>query len=52
MFFMQRDRARATVMDARAAESALNSKDNWLARERASGRFYAYTAYATGAFLE
>ncbi|MEO8175556.1 MAG: ATP-binding protein [Sphingomicrobium sp.] len=38
-------------MDARAAESALNSKDNWLARERASGRFYTYAAYATGAFL-
>src|SRR5580765_6485691 len=48
---MQRDRARATVMDARAAESVLNSKDNWLARERASGRFYTYAAYAIGAAL-
>ncbi len=38
-------------MDARAAESALNSKKNWLARERASGRFYNYAALGTGAAL-
>src|SRR5215210_3286135 len=38
-------------MDARAAESALNSKTNWLARERASGRFYNYAALGTGALL-
>src|SRR5215211_8103188 len=38
-------------MDARAAESALNSTTNWLARERASGRFYAYAAWAIGAAL-
>src|SRR5688572_27881351 len=48
---MQRDRARATVMDARAAESALTTKDNWLARERASGRFYTYAATGIGAAL-
>src|SRR5687768_3940229 len=48
---MQRDRARATVMDARAAESALSSKTNWLARERASGRFYNYAALGTGGLL-
>ena len=38
-------------MDARAAESALTSKDSWLARERASGRFYQYAAWAIGALL-
>ena len=38
-------------MDARAAESALTSKDSWLARERASGRFYQYAAWAIGASL-
>ena len=38
-------------MDARAAESVLSSKDNWLARERASGRFYTYAALAIGAAL-
>ncbi|HEU4704653.1 MAG TPA: HAMP domain-containing protein, partial [Sphingomicrobium sp.] len=38
-------------MDARAAESALTSKANWLARERASGRFYEYAALAIGALL-
>jgi two-component system nitrogen regulation sensor histidine kinase NtrY len=38
-------------MDARVAESVLNSKTNWLARERASGRFYTYAAYSTGAVL-
>ncbi|MGI8612177.1 MAG: sensor histidine kinase [Sphingomicrobium sp.] len=38
-------------MDARAAESALTSKENWLARERASGRFYEYAALAIGALL-
>jgi len=38
-------------MDARAAESALNSTDNWLARERASGRFYTYAAFGIGALL-
>ena len=38
-------------MDARAAESALTSKDSWLARERASGRFYRYAAWAIGASL-
>ncbi len=38
-------------MDARAAESALSSKDSWLARERASGRFYQYAAWAIGASL-
>ena len=38
-------------MDARAAESALTSKANWLARERASGRFYEYAALGIGAAL-
>jgi two-component system nitrogen regulation sensor histidine kinase NtrY len=38
-------------MDARAGESALNSTANWLARERASGRFYRYAALGSGAFL-
>ena len=38
-------------MDARAAESVLTSKENWLARERASGRFYEYAALAIGAAL-
>jgi two-component system, NtrC family, nitrogen regulation sensor histidine kinase NtrY len=38
-------------MDARAAESALNSKKNWLARERASGRFYNYAALGIGGLL-
>ena len=38
-------------MDARAAESALTSKDSWLARERASGRFYQYAAWGIGASL-
>ena len=38
-------------MDARAAASVLSSKDNWLARERASGRFYTYAALAIGAAL-
>ena len=38
-------------MDARVAESALSSKQNWLARERASGRFYNYAALGTGAAL-
>ena len=38
-------------MDARAAESALNSTTNWLARERASGRFYTYAAIGIGALL-
>ena len=38
-------------MDARAGTTALNSTANWLARERASGRFYTYAAYATGALL-
>jgi two-component system nitrogen regulation sensor histidine kinase NtrY len=38
-------------MDARAAESVLNSTTNWLARERASGRFYSYAAWSIGAGL-
>ena len=38
-------------MDARAGESALNSTASWLARERASGRFYRYAALGSGAFL-
>ncbi len=38
-------------MDARAAESVLTTKDNWLARERASGRFYTYAAMGIGAAL-
>ena len=38
-------------MDARAGESALDSTANWLARERASGRFYTYAAYAAGSCL-
>jgi two-component system nitrogen regulation sensor histidine kinase NtrY len=38
-------------MDARAGTTALNSTANWLARERASGRFYRYAAIGSGAFL-
>jgi two-component system nitrogen regulation sensor histidine kinase NtrY len=39
-------------MDARAAESEMKSKkDNWLARERASGRFYNYATVGAGAVL-
>ncbi len=38
-------------MDARAGTTALNSTANWLARERASGRFYRYAAMGSGAFL-
>jgi two-component system nitrogen regulation sensor histidine kinase NtrY len=38
-------------MDARAGESALNSTTNWLARERASGRFYRFAALGCGALL-
>ena len=38
-------------MDARAGTTALNSTANWLARERASGRFYTYAAYSAGALL-
>ncbi len=38
-------------MDARPAESVLNSTTNWLARERASGRFYTYAALGIGALL-
>ena len=48
---MQRDRARATVMDVRAGTTALNSTANWLARERASGRFYRFAAIGAGSFL-
>ena len=39
-------------MDARAAESDLTKKkDNWLARERASGRFYDYATVGASALL-
>ena len=40
-------------MDAPAAESDLSTprKTNWLVRERESGRFYRYAAFATGAVL-
>ncbi|MEO7365196.1 MAG: ATP-binding protein [Sphingomicrobium sp.] len=38
-------------MDARAGTTALNSTANWLARERASGRFYRYAALGSGASL-
>ena len=39
-------------MDARAGESdKLKSKDNWLARERASGRFYDYATVGASALL-
>ena len=38
-------------MDARAGTTALNSTANWLARERASGRFYTYAALGIGAAL-
>jgi two-component system nitrogen regulation sensor histidine kinase NtrY len=38
-------------MDARAGTTALNSTAKWLARERASGRFYAYASIGIGALL-
>ena len=39
-------------MDARTAESPVTTRqDNWLQRERASGRFYDRLAWAIGAFL-
>jgi two-component system nitrogen regulation sensor histidine kinase NtrY len=39
-------------MDAQAAESAVTSQtDNWLQRERDSGRLYTYAAVAIGTFL-
>ena len=39
-------------MDARTAESPVTKdRDNWLQRERASGRFYDRLAWAIGAFL-
>ncbi|HUE78536.1 MAG TPA: ATP-binding protein [Sphingomicrobium sp.] len=38
-------------MDAQAVESVLTSRTNWLARERASGRFYTFAALAIGALL-
>jgi two-component system nitrogen regulation sensor histidine kinase NtrY len=39
-------------MDARTAESPVTKeRDNWLQRERASGRFYDRMAWAIGAFL-
>ena len=56
MFFMQRIRASAVrLMDAQAADSDLqppaDGRPGWLARERASGRFYRWATVATVVLL-
>ncbi len=52
VFFMQRVRARSLGMDAQAADSSLTTSGwNWLARERQSGRFYAWATAAAAVVL-